>query len=143
MKIMSYLCPPSKKMVHIALLVSVGWSVYLDSRFLTACETYELNKDRLTPKTSTWYPHCIVLQTREGRGGGKVKIITDFGAAGGVNVYFHKDFNCYICIDAAAAEWHIPSFIRRSKQLFPLLYSQMLFYVICNYVCLLHRPVCN
>ena len=43
--------------------------------------------------------------------------------------YFHKDFNCYICIDAAAAEWHITWFICRSKQLFPLLYSQMLFYV--------------
>ena len=26
----------------------------------------------------------------------------------GVNVYFHKDFNRYICIDAAAVEWHIP-----------------------------------
>ena len=47
MKITYSLCPPSKKMVHIALCMSVGWSVYLDSRFLTACETY--NKDRLTP----------------------------------------------------------------------------------------------
>ena len=63
---------------------------------------------------------------------GKVKIITDFVAAGG-NVYFHKDFNCYICIDAAAAELHSPLFTRRSEQ----------FYVICNYVYLLHHPVCN
>ena len=47
MIIMNSLCPPSKKMVHIALCMSVGWSVYLDSRFPTACETY--NKDRLTP----------------------------------------------------------------------------------------------
>ena len=47
MNIMNSLCPPSKKMVHIALCMSVGWSVYLDSRFQTACETY--NKDRLTP----------------------------------------------------------------------------------------------
>ena len=47
-KIMNSLCPPSKKMVHIALRKSVGWSVYLDSRFPTTCETY--NK---------WYPHCI------------------------------------------------------------------------------------
>ena len=49
MKIMNSLCPPSKKMVHIALCIcmSVGWSVYLDSRFPTTCETY--NKDRLTP----------------------------------------------------------------------------------------------
>ena len=31
MKIMNSLCPPSKKMVHIALCMSVGWSVYLDS----------------------------------------------------------------------------------------------------------------
>ena len=47
MKIMNSLCPPSKKMVHIALRKSVGWSVYLDSRFPTTCETY--NKDGLTP----------------------------------------------------------------------------------------------
>ena len=47
MKIMNSLCPPSKKMVHIALRKSVGWSVYFDSRFPTTCETY--NKDRLTP----------------------------------------------------------------------------------------------
>ena len=40
-------CPHSKKIVHIALCISVGWSVYLDSRFPTTCETY--NKDRLTP----------------------------------------------------------------------------------------------
>ena len=44
MYIVNSLCPPSKKMVHIALCMSVGWSVYLDSRFPTACETY--NKDR-------------------------------------------------------------------------------------------------
>ena len=33
--IMNSLCPPSKKMVHIALCIcmSIGWSVYLDSRF--------------------------------------------------------------------------------------------------------------
>ena len=47
MNIMNSLCPPSKKMVHIALCMSVGCSVYLDSRITTACETY--NKDRLTP----------------------------------------------------------------------------------------------
>ena len=47
MKIMNSLCPPSKKMVHIALRKSVGWSVYLDSRIPTSCETYY--KDRLTP----------------------------------------------------------------------------------------------
>ena len=47
MNIMNSLCPPSKKMAHITLCMSVGWSVYLDSRFPTACETY--NKDRLTP----------------------------------------------------------------------------------------------
>ena len=47
MNIMNYLCPPSKKMVHIALCMSVGWYVYLDNRFPTACETY--NIDRLTP----------------------------------------------------------------------------------------------
>ena len=47
MKIMNYLCPHSKKMVHIALCMSVGWSVYLDNRFPTTCETY--NKHRLTP----------------------------------------------------------------------------------------------
>ena len=57
MNIMNSLCHPSKKIVHIALCMSVGWSVYLDSWFPTACETY--NKDRLTPQTSTWYPHCI------------------------------------------------------------------------------------
>ena len=87
----------------------------------------------------------IVLQTSEGGGGARSRSLPTLllRAGGGVNVYFHKDFNCYICIDATAAEWHIPWFIRRSKQLFPLLYSQMLFYVICNYVCLLHRPVCN
>ena len=43
MTIMNSLCPPSK-MVHIALCMSVGWSVYIDSRFPTTCETY-----RLTP----------------------------------------------------------------------------------------------
>ena len=47
MNIMNSLCPPSKEMVYIALCMTVGWSVYLDSRFPTACETY--NKDRLTP----------------------------------------------------------------------------------------------
>ena len=47
MTIMNSLYPPSNTMVHIALCMSVGWSVYLDSRFQTACETY--NKDRLTP----------------------------------------------------------------------------------------------
>ena len=47
MKIMNSLCPPSKKMVHIALCMSVGWSVYLDSLFPTTCETY--NTDCLTP----------------------------------------------------------------------------------------------
>ena len=49
MKIMNSLCPPSKKMVHIALCIcmSVGWSVCLDIRFQSTCETY--NKDRLTP----------------------------------------------------------------------------------------------
>ena len=47
MNIMNSLCPPSKMMVLIALCMSVGWSVYLDSRFPIACETY--NKDRLTP----------------------------------------------------------------------------------------------
>ena len=47
MKIMNSLCPPSNTMVHIALCMSVEWSVYLDSRFPTACETH--NKDRLTP----------------------------------------------------------------------------------------------
>ena len=38
-----------------------------------------------------------LLFCRPGRGGGNVKIITDFVAAGGggVNVYLHKDFNCY------------------------------------------------
>ena len=41
-KIMNSLCPPSKKMVHITLCMSVGWSVYLDSRFPTTCETYRL-----------------------------------------------------------------------------------------------------
>ena len=46
MKIMNSLCPPSNTMVHIVLCMSVGWSVYLDSRFPTDCETY--NKDRLT-----------------------------------------------------------------------------------------------
>ena len=48
-KVMISVCcmPYSKKMVHIALCMSVGWSVYLDSRFPTTCETY--NKDRLTP----------------------------------------------------------------------------------------------
>ena len=45
--ILTSLCPPSKKMLHIALYMTVGWSVYLDSRFPTDCETY--NKDRLTP----------------------------------------------------------------------------------------------
>ena len=33
MNTMNSLCPPSKKMFHIALCMSVGWSVYLDSRF--------------------------------------------------------------------------------------------------------------
>ena len=47
MNIMNTLCLPSRKMVHIALCMSVGWSVYIDSRFPTACETY--NKDCLTP----------------------------------------------------------------------------------------------
>ena len=47
MKIMISVCPHSKKIVHIALCMSVGWSVYLDSRFPTTCETY--NKDHLTP----------------------------------------------------------------------------------------------
>ena len=31
MKIINSLCPPSKKMVHVALCMSVGWSVYFDS----------------------------------------------------------------------------------------------------------------
>ena len=47
MKIVNSLCPPPNTMVHIALCMSVGWSVYLDCRFPTACETY--NKNRLTP----------------------------------------------------------------------------------------------
>ena len=79
MKIMISVCPHSKK-VHIALCMSVGWSLYLDSRFPTSCETY-----RLTPLTSTWYPHCIEYLYRsadQGGGGGKVKIITHFVAAG-------------------------------------------------------------
>ena len=46
-KIMISVCPHSKKIVHIALCMSVCWSVYLDSRFPTTCETY--NKYRLTP----------------------------------------------------------------------------------------------
>ena len=45
-KIMISVCPHSKKIVHIALCMSVGWSVYLDSRFPTTCETYY--EDRLT-----------------------------------------------------------------------------------------------
>ena len=67
-------------MVHIAVCMSVGWSVYLDSRFPTTCETY--NKDRLTPSTSTWYPHCIedFYRSADQGGGGKVKIMTDFVA---------------------------------------------------------------
>ena len=87
-KIMNSLCPPSKKMVHIALYMSFGWSVYLDRRFPTACETY--NKDRLTPWTSTWYPHFIEdLYCSAHQGGeGNVKIITDFVAAGGEGVMF-------------------------------------------------------
>ena len=36
MNIMNSLCLPSKKMLHIALCMSVGWSVYLDNRFPTA-----------------------------------------------------------------------------------------------------------
>ena len=50
MKIMNSLWPPSKKMVHIALCMSAGWSVYPDSRFQDTCETY--NKDRMTIPTS-------------------------------------------------------------------------------------------
>ena len=53
MNIMTSLCPPSKKTVHIALCMSFG--------ILTVLKIF------------------IVLQTREG---GNVKIITDFVAAG-------------------------------------------------------------
>ena len=91
-----------------------------------------------------WQPYWLPLSfCRPGRGGGQGQDHCRLCCWGwGVNVYFHKDNNFYICVDAAAAQRHIPWFICRSKQLFPLLYSQMLFYVICNYVCLLHRPVC-
>ena len=36
MSIMNSLCLSPKKMLHIALCMSVGWSVYLGSRFPTA-----------------------------------------------------------------------------------------------------------
>ena len=51
------------------LYMSVGWSVYLDSRFPTTCETY--NTDRLTPQTSSWYPHCIEDLYRSADQGGE------------------------------------------------------------------------
>ena len=64
MKIKNSLCPPSKKMVHIALCMSVGWSVYLDNRFPT------YNTDHLTPLDFN-YPHCIEdLYRSADQGGG-------------------------------------------------------------------------
>ena len=89
MKIMHSLCPPSKKKVHIALCLSVGWSVYLDSRFPTTCETYNKDRLRLQLGILTVLKIFIVLQTREG-GGSKVKIITDFVAAEGGMFTFTK-----------------------------------------------------
>ena len=72
MKIMNLFYPPSNKMMHIVVCMSVGWSVYLYSRFPTIWETY--NVDRLTPQTSTILTVLkifIVLQTRDGGGGGQ------------------------------------------------------------------------
>ena len=144
MKIVNSLCPPSKTMVHIALCMSVCWSVYLESRFLTACETY--NKDRLAPKTSTWYPNCIEDLYSAGRGGGQGQDhyrLCCCGRGGGQCLLSQRFQWLYLYRCSCCRMAYSLIIIRRSKQLFPLLYSQMLFYVICNYVCLSHRPVCN
>ena len=45
-----------ENIVHIALCMSVGWSVFLDSRFPTTCETY--NKDLLTQFHITYQFKC-------------------------------------------------------------------------------------
>ena len=59
MKIMYSSCPPSNTMVHIALCMSVGWSVYLDSRFPTACET-NLIKMRLDISVTLRFPPFLL-----------------------------------------------------------------------------------
>ena len=98
-------------MVHIALCMSVCWSVYLESRFQLLVKriikiAWLL---RLQLGILTVLKILIVLQTSwEGRGQGQDHYrLCCCGGGGGVNFYFHKDFNGYICIDAAAAEWHI------------------------------------
>ena len=78
-------------MAHIALCMSVGWSVYLDNRFPTTCETF--NKDRLTPYTSTWYPHCIeeLYRSADQGGGGQgqdhYRLCCCGGGGGGVLMF--------------------------------------------------------
>ena len=77
MNIMTSFCPFSKKMVHIDLCMSVGWSVYLDGRFPTACETY-LKIARLL-RLSNWYPHCIEdLYCSADQGGGGMAMSRSF-----------------------------------------------------------------
>ena len=87
MEIVNSLCPSSKKMVHIALCMSVGWSVYLDSRFPTACERIikiARSRDSLDFNlVSSLYLRSLLSADQ---GGGNVKIITDFVAAGGGGV---------------------------------------------------------
>ena len=106
MKIMNSLCPPSKKMVHIALCMSVGWSVCLDSRFPNTCERKIQITWLLRLQLSSLYWRSLSF-CRPRRGGARSSSIPTLLLRGD-NVYFHKDCNCYICIDAAAAEWHIP-----------------------------------
>ena len=78
------------------------YTLIADSQLLVKCIIQSTWLLRPQLRTHTVLKIFIVLQTREGVSSSLPTLLLRG------DVYFHKDFNCYICIDAAAAEWHIP-----------------------------------